>query len=404
MVSAACAWLLVAFLGDAGVMPLWAQQTVKSAPQWTGPAETNRSLLLPVKDESEKWGYINLKGNWVVPPKYSRAGSFQPGAYLYFPPVWNDRLAVVGLEKWPGKCGYIDWSGKVAIPLEYYDCGNFSEGLAAVRFSNSAVAAQHGVINEQGETVIAPRFFGIGEFSGGLAPAQLSENSKWGYINTKGDWVIPPRFETCGSFSEGLAPVGHPCGYIDMRGNMVIKPQFEECHPFVGGTAIIAKWTGWGQFLTSTAIGRFIVKMVPTDKDDFPTWHPTPYWGFIKRDGTWQVRPDFKFLGTMSSGLAPAENENGYGYISINGQFVIGPKFERAGMFRDGYASVLGGDPAKWNVIDLSGRIVLKTDYPKASWVWNLGNGIFRADLFRAEGIKEVYFDKNGRAIWPNPQ
>jgi hypothetical protein len=120
----------------------------------------------------KKWGYINKKGEFVVPPTYENAWPYFEG------------LAAVKLD---GKWGYIDPSGKVMIVPQFEDG--------------------------------APRF-SIGEFWEGLAAVKIG--SQWGFINKQGQVVIPPRFVAVWHFSNGLAEVWDPdCAHIDTSGNTV---------------------------------------------------------------------------------------------------------------------------------------------------------------------------------------
>lgn len=66
---------------------------------------------------TDKYGYINLKGEMVIPPKYEKA--------FYF----NEGVAVVRiLDKW----GYIDKRNQWVIPVRYKSASNFQDGMAKV--------------------------------------------------------------------------------------------------------------------------------------------------------------------------------------------------------------------------------------------------------------------------------
>ncbi|MCX6164326.1 MAG: WG repeat-containing protein [Ignavibacteriae bacterium] len=67
-----------------------------------------------------KLGYVNKKGEKVIPAKYDVAMDFSEG------------LAKVKIEN---KYGFVDKEGKEVIPLKYDDAGNFSEGLAKVKLN-----------------------------------------------------------------------------------------------------------------------------------------------------------------------------------------------------------------------------------------------------------------------------
>jgi hypothetical protein len=74
------------------------------------------------------------------------------------------------------KWGYINTKGEEVIPLRFDYVWPFSNGLALV-----FVDGKGGYINEKGEIVIAPRFGDARSFdANGLAAVLV--NGKWGYI------------------------------------------------------------------------------------------------------------------------------------------------------------------------------------------------------------------------------
>jgi hypothetical protein len=85
-----------------------------------------------------------------------------------------------------GNWGYIDKKGNVVIPFKYDCAKDFSEDLAAIQLNE-----KWGFINEQGEIVIPCKFSYADSFSEGLALVFF--NGNWGYINKKGEvteWFI----------------------------------------------------------------------------------------------------------------------------------------------------------------------------------------------------------------------
>jgi len=216
-----------------------------------------------------RWGFIDKKGNEVVPPKYLKAEDC------------SDGLAKVGLysdyaNNYTGLVwGFVNMKGEEITPFEYYDATSFSEGLAAVRLPQKG----WGYINTKGEMTIDCQFleaypFSCGRakvckkdrlsyyyidttgekitseyssannFSEGLASVLINNGQlRWGFINTSGQLVISPQFKFAGIFSEGLAAVdfgennGASYGYIDQTGATVISPQFNNAKDFNNGVA-----------------------------------------------------------------------------------------------------------------------------------------------------------------------
>jgi WG containing repeat len=172
-----------------------------------------------------KWGYTDSTGKFVIQPVYDKAAAFSEG------------LALVSKDG--DHYGYINKKGEMVIPalyqypvidkvndVEQFSGGKFSEGLACV--SNGD---KKGFINAKGEQVIDFIFTDAGLFKEGLAPAK--KDSLYGFINTRGEWVVPPKYPLAVSFSEGLAAVmvgesifDGKWGFIDKAGKLVIPATF----------------------------------------------------------------------------------------------------------------------------------------------------------------------------------
>ena len=100
--------------------------------------------LAPIK-QNGKWGYINTKGEVVIPCIYDAAWPFSEG------------LATVKKGRWPigqrlpnGKYGFINTKGEVVIPCIYDHAWSFSEGLAKVLQNG-----KWSIINTEGKVIVA---------------------------------------------------------------------------------------------------------------------------------------------------------------------------------------------------------------------------------------------------------
>ena len=129
------------------------------------------SLFPAVKDG--KYGFIDIKGNFVIPPMFTSAGFFIEGLakVMVGGQSYIDEGRKIGqfIASEKGKWGYIDPTGIFKIPPQFTAADRFSEGLARVS------------INDNG-----------------------SKKEKWGYIDPTGTLKIPPQFTSADSFSESL--------------------------------------------------------------------------------------------------------------------------------------------------------------------------------------------------------
>lgn len=123
--------------------------------------------------ESSKKGFINKKGQWVLPPIYDYAFGFSEG------------LAYVVQDK---RIGYINKKGKWILLLKKHDPGYFVEGLISITINK-----KFGYMNKKGKIVIKPIYDFAERFSEGLARVKF--NGKYGFINQQGEWVIKPSLD-----------------------------------------------------------------------------------------------------------------------------------------------------------------------------------------------------------------
>ena len=121
-----------------------------------------------------KYGYLNNAGEVAIPLQFDGADHFSEG------------LAAVKLnDLW----GFIDIKGNVVIEPKYLPriWGSpmiFSEGFAAVRTETGT-----GFINKSGAMIVSPVYSYVDDFDGGLALVGSMVNPA--YVNKHGEVVWP---------------------------------------------------------------------------------------------------------------------------------------------------------------------------------------------------------------------
>jgi hypothetical protein len=76
-------------------------------------------------DDNDKRGFIDAKGEWVIPPRFKRADSFATNG-------------LARAEGDNGKQGFIDAKGEWVIPPRFESAKSFdATGLASVRFKEN---------------------------------------------------------------------------------------------------------------------------------------------------------------------------------------------------------------------------------------------------------------------------
>ena len=263
-----------------------AQGNVVIQPQWDviDPDRLNDLLLfcnegLCKVHKDGKFGYIDTKGNEVIPGQFDHARLFV-----------NGMAAVAVGNRW----GFIDKTGRYVINPQYDDAGDFLGGVAAVRSED-----KWGYIDTSGKFKVQPIFDALSpsSFVDGLAAARMG--GRIGYIDRHGKFAIPPTFEEAGDFSEGLAQVrlGRKWGYVNDSGKFVINPQFDEASGFIGGKALVS------------VSGRQ---------------------GTIDRHGRYAINPGKYTLNLVAgaAGLLEVKSDDGVGLISRDGNSVLPPSKE----------------------------------------------------------------------------
>lgn len=222
-----------------------------------------------------KWGYVNKRGELVIPIHFKEAHPHSNG------------LALVSTED--AESVFIDLEGSTVFEFPNCRSRSFREGVAPVYVNQSSERQElrTDYVDASGKVEFTIAGTG-GRFHEGLAVfnirasnANSEEQYLNGYIDRSGKVVIPPQFPAAGEFSEGLAAVqvekttSHPSmgglwGYIDSSGKILIKPRYNEVRPFKDGKAIVHEggkinhredtpsvWEG-GRWMEIDALGKVL--------------------------------------------------------------------------------------------------------------------------------------------------
>jgi hypothetical protein len=373
---------------------------------------------------TERYGYINTQGQWVVPPKLLFAKDFQEGVAAVglatdtgFTDIHGNQIVAAPDPNGDNGEGvmegyYLDTSGQIVLAPsicqsgKFAGCkvvgkGNFSEGLARADVFGVEGGLGHGFINRSGDLVIEPQYplvngefsglkvreFRAGEFSEGIVAVKSRETDLTGYMDRNGRIIIEPQFDCGGSFSGGVAVVGHPVkvksaqpkqyieenkySYVNAQGKLIVSLQFDDCEDFTEG--------------------RGIVKL----NNDY---------GCLDASGKCVVEPQFKYMGQYSHGLShTALDDRQWGFIDLDGSMAISFKFEDATPFREGLAAVkLNG---KWGFINRAGDFVIEPTYDAMNTFTNCNYNIFASDEHKEQGLDESltrnvgFFDGIARVV-----
>jgi hypothetical protein len=155
---------------------------------------------------------------------------------------FSEGLAVVKINN---KLGYVDKKGNVIIPIEYSEAYDFKMGIARVYKDG-----KYGFINPRGETIIPFIFSDADCFNNGFARVCCfyPNYSGYGIIDTEGNIILPFDFDDIDRkcFSEGLVSVSclGDYGYIDTQANFISECIYLDSYPFRDGIALVRKRGG----------------------------------------------------------------------------------------------------------------------------------------------------------------
>ena len=310
---------------------------------------------------SDKIGYIDAMGNWLIRPQFDGAMDFSEG---------RARVKV------GDKVGVIDSARRwVVEPGKYEDISCFFEGLAWVCTNDpNSGSPRIGFIGIDGRMAIEPIFHDVwAPFSEGLCAVYGPENTKdegWIYSDRLGKPQFKPYvshvkdgrtdFEGVRQllvFTDGLAGFMtiepgpdkshnlHLFGFMSRKGEVVIKPRFKEIQPFSEGLACCV--------LTREQAG---LHRDPNYSDTYDR-----VFGVIDIQGRIVVPFKYDDIGPFCEGLAAFSEDGGlWGYMDRTGKVVIPARFSTASSFEGGFATVsLDG---KIVIIDRTGRVIIRTN------------------------------------------
>lgn len=196
----------------------------------------------------QKHGYIDKKGNLVIPMKEGEVGY---GFYEGLSAVSDAKIA---------RFGFIDKKGKQVIDYIYEEAGNFSEGLARVYYKGNEQRSAFGYINKKGNLAIINVYDNCTDFHCGRAFAAVldPENTyfEWRIIDKDGIPITGYNYSDVMDFSEDIAAVV-PKGetkwlYIDKNGRPLTNVRYTYAGHYKDGIALVVTEEGEKMFIDRT--------------------------------------------------------------------------------------------------------------------------------------------------------
>ena len=262
-----------------------------------------------------------------------------------------------------------------------------------------------GFINNKGQIIIDLVFEGVSSFSEGLARVFVGD--KMGFIDTNGNFIIQPKFDMVSDFSENLAfaSLGDKFGYIDKTGNFVIEPFYYSCSDFKNGYALVMQDViSKGSFIDKSGAIKLDGKnfLVSKYNEGLINCSENGTWGFIDINGDFIISPTYKYTREFSEGKAAViplkingkiNSKDLYAFINKENEIIIPPLYKGADIyFSDGMCAVFDKG---YGYINEIGELTIPCEYYLGQ---HFSEGLAVVKL-NSKDKKYGYLDKNGTML-----
>ncbi|MFN0031070.1 MAG: WG repeat-containing protein [Flavobacteriales bacterium] len=319
-------------------------------------------------DATGLYGYVNTDGTWLIAPQYDDAWAIAYG---------------LGKVKKGEYWGYINAKGQSVIPVEFLKVGSVSEDLIAITNKENKT----GYYNVRGQKVIDFIYDQGCDFYSGMAA--VKSNQKWGFINNTGKLLIAHLYDEnvtesdwddwSGWASEldfgysfsgdyAIVKLQGKKGLINKTGKVLIDFVYDQIEAGHTGNYIARKCDVNGENCTYGIINQNGAALLPfqyshitTGFDCFKIYQGTEV-DYLFGEITGGVMGFADMTGKV---IAPCiydnTDDNLYAYV-FDGIYT--DRYYRAGFHNGYYHAAKGG---MWGYIDAQGKEVIPFQFESAS-------------------------------------
>jgi hypothetical protein len=160
-------------------------------------------------------GFMNNNLEWVIPPKDGRN---YPGRFFEDMIPFSEN----------GKIGYMNAKGDIVLPLQYAIGNNFGEGLAPVKFNRSDTVCYY--VDKEGNKIKEIDAYMIGGFRNGVATISIKGDTQ-AYIDRNFRVIFKGEYGLT-DFNEKYATIttrdgNYLFGMVDTNGALIFQPTYE---------------------------------------------------------------------------------------------------------------------------------------------------------------------------------
>lgn len=279
----------------------------------------------------------------------------------------EDDIAMFNENLYPFKekdlYGFMNNKGEIVIPPLYVEVSDFSEGLAVV-----SDGLKMGLIDKKNTIVIPFIYDEISDFLKGRAIVTI--NNLNGIIDRTGLYIFPLEFNDIGYFKNDLyytEKEGLICIY-DFNFHQMNCPAIEQITPLVSGKFKVFM-DGKVSFLNDN-----LTLSLPLEFDDLLPFSDSVYcyqlegkFGLLHMDNKWKTPNVYDEIYPLSEGVAMVRIKDKLGYINAEGTLILACNFNsfencvKVGQMHKGQIIVHLND--KFSLIYPSGKTILNFPY-----------------------------------------
>ncbi|MEG3638777.1 WG repeat-containing protein [Magnetococcus sp. PR-3] len=260
------------------------------------------------------------------------------------------------------------------VPMPTFDGKNkveasvmSAEGLGLVFWKDKG-PRKYGFVNLKGQMAFKEVFSGARSFSEGLAEVRQMKTKKWGFINTQGRWVIAPQYKGVMPFRQGITSVQNQAGQwalLDQTGQALTDFSCSRALNIKQGIALCKLANKKGVMLYSK-LGKALLSQ-PAKSISWVGfgWKVKDSDGQVMlRDAQGKLRIKKGLVADISTGLgdglfrAKATQKGPYGYMNLEGTWVVKPKYVKASIFSEKRAFAQTDRKQPVEMINTKGQVI----------------------------------------------
>jgi hypothetical protein len=266
-----------------------------------------------IENSGKQNGFINIKGEVVVEPKYTMVYDFQ--------------LDLIIVSKNNGFINLLNQEGREIVEDSFSSdvSLSFNDKLAKVKKKS-----KYGFIDVNGHEVIKCKYSGLERFSCGISV--FKEKKLYGCLNTLGDIILNPKYDKINGFANTTSLLNSN-SYNAAHDSAIKNAFMNQEYSNIDARSIVSIGTSFGLIDTN---GNEVVPLIFDDFDYYP------------KEDVYKVK-----------------KRSDFGFIDIYGKEIISPKFKSARNFSNGLAAIKQND--KWGFINKSGKILIECNYTNCS-------------------------------------